>query len=91
MKSNQSRGQCGLVGWGVMPWTEKLKVLFLVGAHTKVSNLIPGQARVRRQPINVSLSPSLKSNESAEGGGYTGTSGNVKEYNKDYIFKIIIK
>ena len=52
---------CGSVGWRFMPYTQSLGSPFPIREHTLLIGLIPGWATYGRQPINVSLSLSLKS------------------------------
>ena len=42
-------------GWSVIPYTKRLKVQFPARAHTHVTGSIPAQLRMRRHPIDFSL------------------------------------
>ena len=46
----------GLVGWSIIPCTERLQVQFLVGAHAYIAGLILSWGTYGRQVINASLS-----------------------------------
>ena len=56
----------GSVGWSVVLYTKRLQVQFLVGAHTWVAGLIPGEGTYGREAndvshIDISFSLSLSS------------------------------
>ena len=52
-------GQCGSVGWSVVPWTKGSQIRFLVRTDTQVASLIPGQAGHIWEGNQLSLSLSL--------------------------------